>query len=100
MGATFGEDTTTDNTGYDTSTYGEGFDETTGECGPGYYMAPLDSGEQGCIPEGGNNEDDYIQNPDLTDAELCASKGGIWWNGECDFPGGDQGGDEFDDTLP
>ena len=74
-------------TGYDTSIYGSGFDETTGTCSPGYYMAAEGSGQQGCIPISGGGEDEYIQNPDLNAEQQCTAKGGQWVNGACDFSG-------------
>lgn len=104
MGAQFGG-ATTNNTG-DVYDYAgdQNFDETTGGCSPGYYMAAEGSGQQGCIPEGGGDTggDEYVQNPDLDPAGQCASKGGIWANGACDFPGGsgDTGGGGINDTMP
>jgi hypothetical protein len=90
-------------TGYDTSIYGEGFNQSTGECGPGYYMAGLDSGEQGCIPMSGTNDDGntYGGNESSLQQE-CAAKNGIWFNGQCEFPGGGSGGTGggVDDTMP
>ncbi len=88
-------------TGYNTDIYGSGFDEATGSCSPGYYMAAEGSGQQGCIPvSGGGGEDDYVQNPDLDPAGQCAAKGGIWFNNTCDFPGGSGGDGGVDDTFP
>jgi len=102
MGATFGETTNSSSEGYDTTIYGAGFDESTGSCAPGYYMAGPDSDQQGCIPMSGTtDEGNTYGGNESSPQQECAAKGGIWFEGQCDFPGGGSGGEGgIDDTMP
>ena len=82
----WGDDDTS--TGTDDTYAGGTPSVSEGQCGPGFYMATLGSGQSGCQPVSGAGSGDAGSAPafaGMDSAAQCASKGGHWNGSTCDF---------------
>jgi hypothetical protein len=82
----WGDDDTS--TGTDDTYAGGTPSVSEGQCGPGFYMATLGSGQSGCQPVSGDGSGDAGSAPafaGMDSAAQCASKGGHWNGSTCDF---------------